>query len=270
MPGVLRPYVTSLVTYDVDFGAPGVHRGMPSTEITFVLSVDEPLVTSWGSGTEPVTAWSLVSGLHTRPAAIHHRGHQRGVQLGLTTAGVRALFGMPAAAWRGELLALDEVAAPGGVRDLPERLAGADPQTWGQLVVARLVNALARHGEPGPRAEVGRALALLTGGAGVQEVADDVGYSRRRISDLVRAETGVAPKQFQRLARFDRSRGLVGRMPLSEAAMVCGYADQAHLTREWHEFAGCTPTTWLREEFPFVQDLADRQPVDSRHEQRTC
>lgn len=266
VPGVLRPYVTSLVTYDVDFGAPGVHRGMPSTEITFVLPVDEPLVSSWGSGSEPVTAWSLVSGLHTRPAAIHHRGHQRGVQLGLTAAGVRALFGMPAAAWRGELLALDEVAAPGGVRDLPERLAEADPERWGQLVVAGLVGALARYGEPGPRAEVGRALALLTGGAGVQEVADDVGYSRRRISDLVRAETGVAPKQFQRLARFDRSRGLVGRMPLSEAAMVCGYADQAHLTREWHEFAGCTPTTWLREEFPFVQDLAAQQTVDSRHE----
>lgn len=266
VPGVLRPYVTSLVTYDVDFGAPGVHRGMPSTEITFVLPVDEPLVSSWGSGSEPVTAWSLVSGLHTRPAAIHHRGHQRGVQLGLTAAGVRALFGMPAAAWRGELLALDEVAAPGGVRDLPERLAEADPERWGQLVVAGLVGALARYGEPGPRAEVGRALALLTGGAGVQEVADDVGYSRRRISDLVRAETGVAPKQFQRLARFDRSRGLVGRMPLARAAMVCGYADQAHLTREWHEFAGCTPTTWLREEFPFVQDLADQQTVDSRHE----
>lgn len=263
VPEVLRPYVTSLVTYDVDFGAPGVHRGMPSTEITFVLPVDEPLVTSWGSGTEPVTAWSLVSGLHTRPAAIHHHGYQRGVQLGLTTVGVRALFGMPAAAWRGELLALDEVAAPGGVRHLPERLAEADPRQWARLVVNSLVEALARHGEPGPRAEVGRALALLTGGAGVQEVADDVGYSRRRISDLVRAETGVAPKQFQRLARFDRSRGLVGRMPLARAATVCGYADQAHLTREWQEFGGCTPTTWLREEFPFVQDLADAQAFDS-------
>ncbi|EGD42963.1 PE-PGRS family protein [Nocardioidaceae bacterium Broad-1] len=266
VPDVLRPYVTSLIAYDVDFGAPGTHRGMPSTEVTFVLSVDDPLVTSWGSGGEPVTAWSLVSGLHTRPATIHHRGYQRGVQLGLTTAGVRALFGMPAAAWRGELLALDEVAAPGGVRHLPEQLAEADPRQWERLVVAGLVGALARHGEPGPRAEVGRALALLTGGAGVQEVADDVGYSRRRISDLVRAETGVAPKQFQRLARFDRSRGLVGRMPLAQAASICGYADQAHLTREWQEFAGCTPTTWLHEEFPFVQDLADRQPVDSRHE----
>lgn len=257
VPEVLRPYVTSLAAYDVDFGAPGVHRGMPSTEVTFVLQVGDPLVTSWGSGTEKVTAWGLVSGLHTRPAAIHHPGTQRGVQLGLTTAGVRALFGMPAAAWRGELLGLDEVTARGGVRHLPERLAETDSVRWERVVVSGLVDALARHGEPGPRAEIGRALALLTGGAGVQEVADDVGYSRRRISDLVRAETGVAPKQFQRLARFDRSRSMVGRVPLARAATLCGYADQAHLTREWQEFAGCTPTMWLREEFPFVQDLAD-------------
>ncbi|TQL68719.1 AraC-like DNA-binding protein [Nocardioides albertanoniae] len=258
VPAVLRPYVTSLVAYDVDFGAPGVHRGMPSTGTTFVLPVDEPLTTSWGSGTEPVSAWSLVSGLHTRPARIHHSGSQRGVQLALTAAGVRALFAMPAAAWQGELLALDEVTPPGGVRHLPERLAETDPRQWADLVATTLIGALARHGEPSPRAEVGRALALLTGGAGVQQVADEVGYSRRRISDLVRAETGVAPKQFQRLARFDRSRGMVGRMPLAQAATACGYADQAHLTREWQEFAGCAPTTWLREEFPFVQDLADR------------
>ena len=257
VPGVLRPYVASMVPYDVDFGAPGTHRGMPSTEVTFVLPVGEPLETGWGDGSEHRVTWSLVSGLHTRPASIHHNGYQRGIQLALTTAGVRALFGMPAAAWRGELLDLDEVAAPGDVRHLPEQLAETDPRQWERLVATSLVRTLARHGEPAARAEVGRALALLTRGAGVQEVADEVGYSRRRVSDLVRAETGVAPKQFQRLARFDRSRGLIGRVPLAQAAAACGYADQAHLTREWQEFAGCTPTAWLREEFPFVQDLTD-------------
>ena len=44
-------------------------------------------------------------------------------------------------------------------------------------------------------------------------------------------------------------------VPLAEAAHRCGYADQAHLTREWVALAGCPPSTWLREEFPFLQDL---------------
>jgi len=105
-----------------------------------------------------------------------------------------------------------------------------------------------------------RALARLTRGVTVQEVASDVGYSRRRLSTLVREECGLTPKEYQRVARFEASRELVGRRPLAEVAARCGYADQAHLTREWTALAGCAPTTWLREEFPFVQDPDDPAP----------
>jgi AraC-like DNA-binding protein len=60
----------------------------------------------------------------------------------------------------------------------------------------------------------------------------------------------------QRLGRFETSRALLGRLPLAEVAHRCGYADQSHLSREWSALAGCSPTTWLREEFPFLQDTA--------------
>ena len=102
---------------------------------------------------------------------------------------------------------------------------------------------------------MGRALAGLTRGERVADVADEVGYSRRRLSTLVRQETGLAPKEYQRVARFQASRAVLGRRPLGEVAVECGYADQGHLAREWAELAGCPPTTWLREEFPFLQDL---------------
>ena len=105
------------------------------------------------------------------------------------------------------------------------------------------------------RPEVGRALALLTRGVPVAATADEVGYSRRHLGTLLRAETGLAPKQLHRLGRFERSRSLVGRRPLAEVAARCGYADQAHLAREWRDLAGCPPSTWIAEELPFVQDL---------------
>jgi hypothetical protein len=38
---MLAAYVTSLVAYDVDLGAPGIHRGLPSTALTLVLPVGE-------------------------------------------------------------------------------------------------------------------------------------------------------------------------------------------------------------------------------------
>ena len=35
---------------------------------------------------------------------------------------------------------------------------------------------------------------------------------------------------------------------LAQIAAENGYADQAHLTREFRQMAGCTPTQWLSEE----------------------
>ena len=56
--------------------------------------------------------------------------------------------------------------------------------------------------------------------------------------------------------RFHAARGLVlgGSASLAEVAARTGYADQAHLTREWRDLAGVPPMTWLREERPFLQD----------------
>lgn len=248
----LAPYVVSLAAYDVDLGAPGVHRGLPGTSLTFVLPVGEPLDVGWQDvPASRAQRWSAVSGLHAHPAEIHHGGSQVGVQLALTTAGARALLGVPAAALAGELLQLDDVDP--GLRDLPERLAAAAPREREEVVTDVLLARLRER--PGTQPEVGLALARLTRGARVQEVADEVGYSRRHLGALVRRECGLTPQEVRRVGRFERSRALLGRVPLAEAAQRCGYADQAHLTREWVSLAGCPPTTWLREEFPFLQDL---------------
>jgi AraC-like DNA-binding protein len=252
VPSALAPYVTSLMAYDVHLGAPGVHRGLPSTSLTLVLPMGEALDVGWADGRDRSARWATVSGLHAGPAAIHHDGRQRGIQLGLTTAGARALLGLPAAALAGELLDAGEVVP--GLATLPEQLHGLAPVAGVPVVVRALTACLARHGDARPRAEVGRALAGLTRGSRVAAVAAEVGYSRRRLSTLVRQETGLGPKEYQRVARFEASRPLLGRRPLAEVAAACGYADQAHLARDWAGLAGCSPTTWLREEFPFLQD----------------
>ncbi|MDF1606540.1 AraC family transcriptional regulator [Nocardioides sp. YIM 152315] len=250
----LAPYVASVTAYDVDLGAPGVHRGLPGTTLTFVLPIGEPLDVGWRGRPESRAArWSTLSGLHAHPAEIHHDGHQVGVQLAVTTAGARVLFGLPAAALAGAIVELDDVAP--ALRDLPERLDGCPAGSREWVVEQTLLGQLARLDAHEPRAEVGRALARLTRGATVQDVADDVGYSRRHLGTLVRRECGLTPQEVRRVGRFERSRALLGRVPLAEAAQRCGYADQAHLTREWVDLAGCPPTTWLREEFPFLQDL---------------
>lgn len=61
------------------------------------------------------------------------------------------------------------------------------------------------------------------------------------------------------MIRFQRSRRMLLRPQagtLADISASCGYADQAHLTREWRELAGYSPSEWLRAELPFLQDLA--------------
>ncbi|PKH39856.1 AraC-type DNA-binding protein [Nocardioides alpinus] len=256
---VLAPYVRAIHVYDVEYDGPGVHIGMPSTELTWVLPLDEPLAVSWdGAPDTRTTAWTSVSGLHTRAAAVHHGDRQRGIQLALTTAGARALFGTPAAALAGHLLELSDVAP--GLADLPEQVAAAPSWTERvEILQGALVRSLHRLEQPAPRGEVARAMALLTRGVTVAATADDVGYSRRRLSTLVRDEVGLAPKAYQRLARFTgaherlRRAAATGEVSVAAVAAASGYADQAHLAREWAGFAGCSPTEWVRREFPIVQ-----------------
>jgi AraC-like DNA-binding protein len=115
---------------------------------------------------------------------------------------------------------------------------------------------------PATRAELGwawRRLRETAGGIGVQDLAGEVGWSRRYLTERFTTEYGLAPKVAARVMRFDQAVGRLKRDPktrLADLSADLGYADQAHLTREWNAIAGCSPRQWMAEELPNVQDLA--------------
>jgi AraC-like DNA-binding protein len=265
----LRGLVDGYVGYHV-VGPPGMHRGLPSRHVTFVVAFDEPLtVTAPGDGGR-LAATALVGGLHHRPAFITHSGIQHGVQLAVTPAGARALFGVPAGELTDLVVPLDAFLGP-LAGELAERLAEAPGWPERFAVLDRVLCGVLRDGAEGSP-EVGHAWRrLLAGAPSVTALADEVGWSRRHLGERFRREIGLPPKVAARVLRFERARGELlrpGAVPrLADVAAACGYADQAHLTREWRELAGCTPSTWLAEEapwlhgpddggFPFVQDAA--------------
>lgn len=53
------------------------------------------------------------------------------------------------------------------------------------------------------------------------------------------------------MLRFEHAVTLLSGRPLADMAAVCGYADQAHLNREFRGLAGCTPRELA---LTFVQD----------------
>ena len=56
---------------------------------------------------------------------------------------------------------------------------------------------------------------------------------------------GISPKEFSRVRRFQRALRLAREQPMLRWAAIAagaGYSDQAHLGRDFRQFAGCPPT----------------------------
>jgi transcriptional regulator GlxA family with amidase domain len=61
-------------------------------------------------------------------------------------------------------------------------------------------------------------------------------------------EVGIGPKALARMVRFNRALALAKAAATPDwagIAVECGYADQAHLVREFRGFAGSSPTALL-------------------------
>lgn len=243
---------------------PGVHHGLPSSGLTVVIAFDDPLDVGWlGVPASRGRHWVLASGLHTAPALIRHDGTQHGIQLALTPEGTRALLGLPAGALAAELVPVGDLVGR-LVEEAYDRIAGAI--TW-QERFAALDAALLRLFRRTPpvtiRPELSRAWTRLEGTRGrldIGTLAEETGWSRRHLAGQFKAEYGLTPKQAARVMRFEHSWDLLRVAPrrLAEVAATTGYADQAHMTREWRELAGYTPAEWRRREFPFLQDHEGR------------
>jgi AraC-like DNA-binding protein len=253
MPGrrphpALRPYVEAVAGYREVLDPGAVHHGLPSPSLTAVLAFDEPLDAGWLSAPrQRASYWTCAAGLHATPALIHTHGRQHGISLSLTPLGARVLLGVPAGALAGLMASHDDL--PGGVDPdvhaalaeaptWPERFDLLERHLWSRVAVAR------RGAGVAPEvAEAWRLIRATHGRARVQAVADHVGWGRRRLLAAFRAELGLGPKEAARVARFDHTRALVhAGASLVEAAHAGGYADQAHLSREWSSLAGRTPT----------------------------
>jgi transcriptional regulator GlxA family with amidase domain len=60
---------------------------------------------------------------------------------------------------------------------------------------------------------------------------------------------GLPPRELVIRRRVERTQALMRetRMPLSQVALACGFADQAHFSRMFRRVAGTTPREWRRD-----------------------
>ena len=270
-PGAhLRGVVLSYTGYAERTHAPLARLEAATARIAVILSLGPPILV----GGERHT--SFVAGLDPAPTVTRHAGEQLGIQVDLTPLGAPAAAGRPdgragRAGRRG-----GGPPGPTGARLLDGLRAAPDWPARFALLDRALGARLAAAAPVAPELEQAWARLHAAGGAvAVEAVAREVGWSRRHLAARFRAEVGLPPKLVARILRFERVAGALragGEVRLAEAAYDAGYADQAHLNRDFRAFSGLSPTAYAARLLPDGGGVAgdpgtssERRPVGSAH-----
>lgn len=90
------------------------------------------------------------------------------------------------------------------------------------------------------------ALRRNAGQLSITRLQEATSYSKAKFVSLFRDQTGMTPKQYARILRFRNSLQLLNNGDrLTDAALAAGYYDQAHMHRDFAEFAQMTPATFV-------------------------
>ncbi|MGC4770856.1 helix-turn-helix domain-containing protein [Micromonospora sp. DT44] len=258
----LRPFVDRYIGYRERADVPLVRRETAGVFVVLILGWGAPLdVTDPRSaerGVERVD--SFVAGTFDGWCMTRTSGVGEGVELLLTPLTARRVLGLPLVELTNRAVGLDQL--PDGWLD---RLRGrlADAGGWPQrfaLLDAALADRLALTPPVDARLIGAWRWLMASGGRdGVGALATQLGWSRRHLAARFRAEIGLPPKTAARLLRFQRAHAVLrgvdatagphpgsGRpVDWAEVAVRCGYYDQSHLIRDFHQFAGATPAALL-------------------------
>jgi AraC-like DNA-binding protein len=252
----LRGHVLSYCSYREETTSFTRRREIPSVRAVMIINLGEP-IRVLASGRD--AGWSeqpegFVAGLHDTFALTETGGSQAGVQVDLTPIGAHLLLGFPMHELSQRVVTIEELFGRGGML-LREALAEAPG--WAErfaLVDEFLLTLLDRARSPVP--SVTRALGRLRESGGtvpVGVIAGEIGCSRRHLISRFREQVGVTPKLLARILRFEHVVSLVDartEMGWAEIAQVCGYYDQAHMIRDFHQFAGGPPSEFARRRLP--------------------
>jgi AraC-like DNA-binding protein len=89
---------------------------------------------------------------------------------------------------------------------------------------------------------------ILSSGGSIEtsELAFRLGLSTRQLQRKFKVEVGIGPKLLGRIQRFQHVfSALESSRDWVQAAVACGYYDQAHLIRDFRELSGEAPAALL-------------------------
>ncbi|MFB9929107.1 helix-turn-helix domain-containing protein, partial [Amycolatopsis halotolerans] len=222
---------------------------VPYPAVTLFVNLRERLLVN------DVARGSVVAGL--APQGMRVRGQDiECMQIRLSPGVAHAVLGTDLS---GEVVSLEDV----WPTELPARLRALN--SWNDRF-ALVEASLGKRYEAGRTVDPEIAFAWQRmdarhGQVRIEQLADETGWSRKRLWSRFRSQLGLSPKRAAQLVRFDHAvhRLAAGESPASVAA-DSGYVDQSHLHHEVKAFAGITPAAAANAPWLAVDEVAWSRP----------
>jgi AraC-like DNA-binding protein len=249
-PAVSR-FVEFFWILEDDSGA--VQRIVPDGYPALILNLLRPFE-SFAGGSWNAQPVCFFAGQTTRPLLIRSRGQAQILGVSFLPHGASGLLGLPMDQLTDSIVPIGEL-SPALYREL-DRVRETGPLLIQPLLIqlARFETVLQTLGTQAGAEDrlVSHAVSRIIdagGGLDVRTLADDLSISPRQLERRFRSCVGIAPKLFSRIQRFQGVFHAIeqGRHNWVDAALSCGYYDQAHLIRDFRDFAGEAPAALLEE-----------------------
>jgi AraC-like DNA-binding protein len=255
--GIASEMVKCFWMLEDDAPSSDVQRILPDGRCELILNFGESFESQGDGEWKPQPKW-FVTGQITGPMLLRPRGKTRILGIRFHPHGAAQFLGVPIGELTDKTASVDELS----------RVATTQLEKLHDLLLTQqkfaalgtVVTTLASNGCKND-IQIAAAVRILEQACcaiSIKQLAHHVNLSARQFERRFLAAVGIPPKMFCRMQRFQRVLRAMDDSSTSwvRTAVDCGYYDQAHLIRDFREFAGTAPTALLEEELHLARKFA--------------
>ena len=224
---------------------PPPERLLPDGCIEVILNFGAPFLEHKEGGKCELQPLLFVVGQMTRPVLVSPTGSVQLLGVRFAPGGTLGVFPLPPGELTNTVVPLFDVLPSVYLESSKLVNASSKMPEKVRLIETLLLRHITANGER--RASLRLAISTIIASGGqisLDRLAIDSGITGRQLERRFVSEVGIGPKLLCRVLRFQQVFRAVERSDRNWAniAVECGYYDQAHLIRDFQQFAGQTPS----------------------------
>jgi len=250
---------------DNDIVSPQPERILPDGCVELILNFGSPFTQHNDDVQQSVQPQNFIVGQMTQPILISPTGLVELIGIRFHPGGTVPFFRLPMHELTNRVVELGSVAraleaklkaATEGCHRLADKIADLEHLLMNLLLESKTDFRLLR---------IASKIVERAGSLSIDDLADGSGLSNRQLERRFLNDVGLGPKLLSRILRFQQVFRAVeaNRMSWPEVAIDCGYYDQAHLIKDFRQFANQTPSILFAQQSRLSESFTRKNRVSN-------